>query len=232
MKRKLVFTLVELLVVIAIIAILASLLLPALSKAKEQAKTVQCKSQLKDAGTLTMLYASDFDDWAYQGGGVDMWWHVLDWGKGYGWYNSATQNKVHCPSVINSAKAVELTYGTVMNTNVTSVNARVPKPGGGGSLYYNRILRVPDPSKEQWIADTAGPNGNEANYYYTYSQEPGGFGYMCLRHNWSPTAYATSGSSNVCFKDAHVEGLNAGEIRKNLLVRSIRYANGVQRLMP
>jgi prepilin-type N-terminal cleavage/methylation domain-containing protein len=57
MKRRYYFTLIELLVVIAIIAILAALLLPALSKAKEQAKNILCKSQLKDAGLLTMLYA-------------------------------------------------------------------------------------------------------------------------------------------------------------------------------
>lgn len=71
------FTLIELMVVISIIAILASILMPALKKARDVSQSTVCLNNQKQIGTCFQLYLDDYNNWlpvAEDPGGLRYWW--------------------------------------------------------------------------------------------------------------------------------------------------------------
>jgi prepilin-type processing-associated H-X9-DG protein/prepilin-type N-terminal cleavage/methylation domain-containing protein len=101
-KKQWDFTLVELLVVISIIAVLASMLLPALSKARETARKIACVNNQKQVGVIFMLYVDDAEGWYpqyYRGASDgaelgDRYWTQRFEKRGY----IADRNICFCPS--------------------------------------------------------------------------------------------------------------------------------------
>jgi prepilin-type N-terminal cleavage/methylation domain-containing protein/prepilin-type processing-associated H-X9-DG protein len=164
MKAERAFTLIELLVVIAIIAILASLLLPALSRGKQASHTISCINNLKQWGTATQMFAAENDDYLPKDGGfvgnstneawyidlprtlriptyAEMPWHTnaaIDLGRSI-WI---------CPANPRRSNGIEL-FHYCLNKNVN----------GSGVGNQVRLCTIREPLRVVWLFDNGGTAG-------------------------------------------------------------------------
>ncbi len=125
MNRRYAFTLIEILVVISIIALLLAILLPALSRVREQTKKVVCSSQLRQQTLAMVCYTENFDGkvMGVGGPGNPYWFHLIAPFLGDELYEKDPQAAfegvmqiIICPSVTERADGQSLQRGTAIRS--------------------------------------------------------------------------------------------------------------------
>ena len=200
MKKR--FTLIELLVVIAIIAILAAMLLPALSKAREKARAISCTSNLKQIMTYWELYLDDFNDTFPPGRNIfdpKQWYrdgtkNVVTWAGMAGILAEYTGDKKtnFCPSSVNTDKAVAFAVDYSSSTGIFG-QTRQALPG----------LTNPQSSSDKY------PNSPSDLVI-----DVEGYADCFIQNNQAPRVrIAHAGAANCGFLDGHVSPLKAAQLR-------------------